>query len=88
MTDSQALEFVDELPNGAQWYRCAFQVNPYGYVQTQRRPAASSYADEESYNTALIAALKKTGIQVIGITDHWNVSSGERLRKDALAASP
>ncbi|WP_431897598.1 TrlF family AAA-like ATPase [Nonomuraea sp. bgisy101] len=73
------------LREGARWYRCALQVNPFAYLVIHKK-LDTAYPDEESYNAALIAALKASKVDVIAITDHWRVDSGEKLRQQATSA--
>jgi hypothetical protein len=62
---------------GARWVRAALQVNPYGYVGN---PSPSQrFADEPTYNDALLDACATAGISLIAITDHWRASSGAGL---------
>lgn len=72
------------LPNGARFYKCALQVNPYEYLVVNNK--RSSYTDEAAYNKALVAACKRLGVEVIAITDHHRVSSSIKLREEAVAA--
>jgi energy-coupling factor transporter ATP-binding protein EcfA2 len=75
----------DHLPEGAEWQRCALQVNPFSYLEANGK-LADTFADESAYNAALVAALGVAGIVVIAITDHWSVDSGSGLRDAAEAA--
>lgn len=62
---------------GARWVRAALQVNPYGYVGN---PSPSrDFPDEESYNAALLDACDDAGIELLAVTDHWNVASAKGL---------
>jgi DNA repair ATPase RecN len=71
------------LPNGARFYKCALQVNPYEYLVANNKK--SGYPDEATYNDEIINACKSLGIEVIAITDHHWVSSSMRLREAARA---
>lgn len=64
-------------PSGARFYKCALQVNPYEYVK--RHPKGETFADEDTYNAAVVDALLDHGVEVIAITDHYRVKSGLRL---------
>lgn len=80
---------TDDLPtadnqSGARWVRAALQVNPFGYVGNAS--PSKRYADEASYNAALIAEFKTQQIELIAVTDHWNASSASQLIADAEAA--
>ncbi len=61
-----------DLPNGARFYRCALQVNPFAYLGTHGK--ATPYTSEDDYNTAIIEACVNVGIEVIAVTDHYRVS--------------
>lgn len=74
-----------DLQEGSTWHRCALQINPFSYLATNSK-AHGDFTDEESYNSALIAALLEADILVIAITDHWCVDTGEALRAAATAA--
>lgn len=73
-----------ELPNGARFYRCALQVNPFEYLKEQKKP--TKFKDEESYNTAIVQALRDNGVEVIAVTDHYRVRSSLGLLKAAQQA--
>ncbi|MEV0597568.1 TrlF family AAA-like ATPase [Nonomuraea cavernae] len=73
------------LSEGACWHRCALQVNPFTYL-TIHNKLHPEFPDEESYNAALIASFKANKVDVIAITDHWRVDSGEQLRRQAVSA--
>jgi predicted metal-dependent phosphoesterase TrpH len=84
MKQAQLIKSAQLLPNGARFYRCALQVNPYDYLVVHKK--RTSYSDEAAYNRAIVDACKKIGIEVIAITDHHRVSSSVRLREEARAA--
>lgn len=73
-----------DLPNGARFYRCAFQVNPFEYLG--RHSKSSKFTDEQSYNNAIVAACLDNGIEVIAITDHYRVQSSQSLADAATKA--
>ncbi|MCC6358550.1 MAG: AAA family ATPase [Phycisphaerales bacterium] len=73
-----------DLPNGARFYRCALQVNPFPYLN--RHQKQSSFTDEKSYNDAIVAACLENTIEVIAITDHYRVKESESLAEAAKAA--
>lgn len=81
MTARSPIEQALELPNGARFYRCALQVNPFGYLLTQKK--TTPFPDEDAYNAAIVEACKANGIEVIGITDHYRVNSMVGLRQAA-----
>jgi len=74
-----------ELAGGTEWVRCAFQVNPFAYLETNGK-TQPGLDTETAYNSAIVAALIAAGIEAIGITDHWSVDTGTQLRADAEAA--
>jgi hypothetical protein len=84
MKQDQPIESALLLPNGARFYRCALQVNPYDYLIVHKKK--TSYSDEAAYNRGIVDACKRIGIEVIAITDHHRVSSSVRLREEAQAA--
>ena len=79
-------EDIDNLPNGARFYRCAFQVNPWAYVK--RHNHQTIFTDEASYNDAVIKACIDHGIEVIAITDHYRIKDAEQLCAAARRAGP
>lgn len=78
------LDELDNLPNGSRFYRCAFQINPFDYLV--RHGQHTPYADEDSYNEALVRACVDLGIEVIAITDHYRIKGTERLATAAREA--
>jgi len=71
VTVSEVLRDALAFPGGARFYRCALQINPFGYLQ--RHSKETKFASETEYNTAMIEACKEPGIEVIGVTDHYRV---------------
>ena len=69
------------LPDGARFYRCALQVNPFSYVQ--RYDKSTPFDSEAAYNAALIQSCKENGIEVFAITDHQRCTSGQSLVEQA-----
>ena len=69
--------------NGARFHRCALQVNPYEYVIRHNKPGG--FRDEKEYNEEVLCALKKTGIEVIAITDHFAIQDSKNLIAEAEA---
>lgn len=84
MTRSDRLRNALTLPNGARFYRCALQVNPYAYLS--RHSKQTAYSTEAEYNTAMVAACRDLGIEVIGVTDHYRVHESKSLVQAARAA--
>lgn len=81
---SERLKAAEALPNGARFYRCALQVNPFAYLGRQNKP--TTFPDEASYNAAIIATCQELGIEVIGVTDHYRVDGSAGLVKAARDA--
>ncbi len=78
MAEVDSLERARKLPAGARFYKCALQVNPFGYLV--RHHKATPFTDEHSYNEAMVAALRANGIEVIAITAHVASAGGGLLR--------
>ena len=72
------------LPNGARFYRCALQINPFDY--TVRHSKQNSFTDEARYNASIVEKCKELDIEVIAVTDHYRVGSAAGLWKAARAA--
>jgi len=87
------LRWLDDaraLPRGARFYRCALQVNPFEYQG--RYGNVTPYQSENEYNGALIEACKASDVEVIAVTDHYEIRTGQRLiaeaEKAGIAAFP
>jgi len=83
-TLSEPLNIALKLPNGARFYRCALQINPFAYLS--RHSKQTSFRTEAEYNAAIIAACQVVGIEVIGVTDHYRVQDSKNLVQAARAA--
>ncbi|MDP1607623.1 MAG: ATP-binding protein, partial [Rhodocyclaceae bacterium] len=83
-TISERLNAALILPNGARFYRCALQINPFAYLS--RHSKQTSFRTEADYNAAIIAGCQEAGIEVIGITDHYRVEESVGLVQTARAA--
>lgn len=83
-TLSKRLNKALRLPNGARFYRCALQVNPFAYLS--RHSKRTSFRTEEEYNAAIVAACQEADIEVIGVTDHYRVDESKGLVQAARAA--
>lgn len=81
---SERLNAALMLPNGARFYRCALQVNPYAYLG--RHGKKTPYGTEAEYNSAIISTCQELGIEVIGVTDHYRVHDSKGLVNAARAA--
>ncbi len=66
-----------DLPDGARFYRCALQVNPFAYLETHKK--ATPFTSEDEYNKAIIEACLDVGIEVIAVTDHYRVKHSAGL---------
>lgn len=77
-------------PKGSQFYRCAFQVNPFEYGQ--RHAKGVSFQSASDYNDAMAKACIDNGVQVVAITDHFrfdaSVSLADRLRAEGITVFP
>ena len=66
---------------GAEFHRCALQVNPHHYSGTYRgQPSA---LDEAGYANALIDKADELGITVLAVTDHNHVGGVDGIRSEA-----
>ena len=74
---SDTMRAALNLPNGARFYRCALQVNPYAYLARHSKP--TSFQSEDEYNAAIIEACLETKTEVIGVTDHYRVQDSKGL---------
>ncbi|WP_265298533.1 TrlF family AAA-like ATPase [Verminephrobacter eiseniae] len=71
-TRSQVLDEALKQPNGARFYRCALQVNPFAYHGRHGRQTV--FQNEADYNDAVIDACFANGIEAIAVTDHYRVA--------------
>ena len=83
-TKSERLNTALKLPNGARFYRCAFQVNPFSYLKRHKKQ--TKFSTEQDYNAAIIAACREAEIEVIGVTDHYRVQESRSLVQAAREA--
>ncbi|MFH0811154.1 MAG: AAA family ATPase [Pseudomonadota bacterium] len=84
MTVSECLRAASSLPNGARFYRCALQVNPFAYLSRHNKQI--SFQNEADYNAAIITTCQEQDIEVIGVTDHYQVHESTGLLKAARDA--
>ena len=63
----------------AQFWKCALQVNPHGYMEQYRGEGHGM--DAQAYAEALRDACMGNGIQVVGFADHGSVEDSELPRK-------
>lgn len=83
-TSSPKLKLALSLQNGARFYRCALQINPFAYLL--RHNKSSIFSTESEYNSAIINSCKDLNIEVIGVTDHYRFHESEALVKAARDA--
>ncbi len=77
MSQTSPTSSARSLPNGARFYRCALQVNPFAYVIRQKQK--TDFRSEADYNNALIVTCVETGIEIIGVTDHYQIGPSRGL---------
>lgn len=82
-TRSKALIEALKQPNGARFYRCALQVNPFSYHG--RHGKQSEFQNEADYNAAIIEACRANHIEAIAVTDHYRISDSLGLIQAARA---
>lgn len=70
---------------GARFYRCAFQVNPFEYG-ARHSAKANTFHSENEYNDAMVRACVRAGVKVVAVTDHFRVSSSSSLIASLEAA--
>ena len=61
-----------KLPRGAEFHRCALQVNPFGYGSQFR--GQTNGTDAEAHAKAIVEKAVEIGISVLAITNHNNAS--------------
>ena len=66
---------------GAQFYRCALQVNPHHYAHTFRGQDSDDNASE--YVSAIVQKAEELGISVLAITDHNSVRDINKFKTAA-----
>ena len=74
-------EKSSKLPRGAEFHRCALQVNPHHYNETFRGKEAAN--DAGSHANAIVAKADEIGVSALAITDHNNVSGVAAFRNAA-----
>ena len=74
---SDRMQAALNLPDGARFYRCALQVNPFAYLETHNKSTA--FKSEDEYNRAIIETCLEVGIEVIAVTDHYRVKHSASL---------
>ena len=74
---------IPTLPTGAEFRKCAFQVNPHHYASTYQ--GMSHGLDEEAYASELVEKARENGITVLAVADHNHVGGVALIR---AAAAP
>lgn len=74
----EATSQIQTLPAGAEFRKCAFQVNPHHYASTYR--GMNHGLDEEAYAAQLIEKAHENGITVLAVTDHNHVGGVAPIR--------
>ena len=69
------------LSAGAEFHKCALQINPFHYARTYRGQASA--LDEASYVSALIDKAEAFDISVLAVTDHNHVGGIGAIRAEA-----
>ena len=83
-TRSQPLAEALKQPNGARFYRCALQINPFAHHG--RHGKQTAYKNEADYNAAIIEACRANSIEAIAVTDHYRISDSVELVTAARSA--
>ena len=76
-TKSDHMQAATHLPNGARFYRCALQVNPF--EDLKRHGKTTVFTSESEYNSAIIEACIGNDVEVIAVTDHYRVQHSRTL---------
>ena len=84
LTTSIALNEALRLPDGARFYRCALQVNPFAYLG--RHNKQTTFTNEADYNAAIVQKCLDLGIEIVAVTDHYRVKDSTGLVQAARAA--
>src|ERR1035437_2442686 len=84
LTTSIALNEALRLPDGARFYRCALQVNPFAYLG--RHNKQTTFTNEADYNAAIVQKCLDLGIEIVAVTDHYRVKDSTVLVQAARAA--
>jgi DNA repair ATPase RecN len=69
-----------DMPSGAKFYRCAFQVNPAHYAGKFR--GADHGFDEGAYVAAVLDKCVELGVEVVAVTDHNHAGSIARFKSE------
>ena len=69
---------MSEKYTKAQFWKCALQVNPHGYIKYR---GTDHDMTEEQYNNDLLKICQDENIKVLGITDHGNMEGVNAIRE-------
>ena len=72
---------ASSLSAGAEFRKCALQVNPFHYARTYRGVMPAS--DEASYASALVERAKALDVSLLAVTDHNHVGGTSAIRAEA-----
>ena len=81
MSTDDSIATALSLSAGAEFHRCALQVNPHHYSGTYR--GQPSVLDEPGYASALIDKAQELGVTVLAVTDHNHVGGVDGIRSEA-----
>lgn len=81
MTSKDPIATARALPRGAEFLRCALQVNPHHYAQAFRGKPGSG--DAAAHAKAIVDKATAIGLSVLAITDHNDVSGVPAFRSAA-----
>ena len=81
MSTDDPIAAVSGLSAGAEFLKCAFQVNPFYYAGTYRGRASA--LDEADYARALADKAAEFGVSVLAVTDHNHVGGVGAIRAAA-----
>jgi energy-coupling factor transporter ATP-binding protein EcfA2 len=84
MNIPEPIKQAKNLPGGALFHRCALQVNPFEYVKRENK--STQFSDEKAYNAAMVQAFIDNKIEIIAITDHHRIHTGDTLAQAARQA--
>lgn len=79
--DDDVIAAASQLPRGAEFIRCALQVNPHHYRASYR--GSPNDGDSTSYARKLIAKAHELEIGALAITDHDSVRDVDAFREAA-----
>ncbi len=81
MTSKDPIAKARALPRGADFFRCALQVNPHHYAETFRGKSGSR--DAATHAKAIVDKAAAISVSVLAITDHNDVSGVAAFRSAA-----